>query len=378
MDIGEQEARRADNQIWNAAGAYGFATGSRGYEPNGEASLYFNTAIGLVRQLYDYKKLELLFTALERHSGGELQSELLWLGLERCAYLRCRDARPALTFLQRDYAQRQLQQDFSVNSEQDRLKIGWFRRALGLPSEESDREKQILDALEFDPDWDAEAIQTRMEQIVLKYFGRNLRNEIDHFNSNRVDLGFFARLMLRPGGLHRLGQAAPEGGVGLDIGCGSGALTIACAKRNPQGKMVGIDRWGKEYASFSLPLCEKNAAAESVKNASFRRGNAVKLDFPDESFDAVTSNYVYHNITGKDKQQLLLETLRVLKKGGTFAIHDLMSPRRYGDMQAFVQRLRDMGYERVELLDTTDGSFMTPKEARRLMLRGSTLLLGIK
>ena len=50
MDIGEQEARRADNQIWNAAGAYGFATGSRGYEPNGEASLYLNTAIGLERQ----------------------------------------------------------------------------------------------------------------------------------------------------------------------------------------------------------------------------------------------------------------------------------------------------------------------------------------
>ena len=158
----------------------------------------------------------------------------------------------------------------------------------------------------------------------------------------------------------------------------SGALTIACAKRNPQGKMIGIDRWGKEYASFSLPLCEKNAAAEGVKNASFRRGNAVKLDFPDESFNAVTSNYVYHNITGKDKQALLLETLRVLKKGGTFAIHDLMSPRRYGDMQEFVQKLRDMGYERVELIDTTDGSFMTPKEAGRLMLCGSTLLVGRK
>ena len=157
-----------------------------------------------------------------------------------------------------------------------------------------------------------------------------------------------------------------------------GALTIACAKRNPQGKMVGIDRWGKEYASFSLPLCEKNAAAAGVKNASFRRGNAVKLDFPDESFDAVTSNYVYHNITGADKQALLLETLRVLKKGGTYAIHDLMSPGRYDDMQAFVQKLRDMGYERVELIDTTDGSFMTPKEAKRLMLRGSTLLLGRK
>ncbi|MBD9220977.1 MAG: hypothetical protein EGQ46_02230 [Clostridiales bacterium] len=215
MDIGEQEARRADNQIWNAAGAYGFATGSRGYEPNGEASLYFNTAIGLVRRLYDYRKLEILLTALERRSSGEMQSELLWLGLERCAYLKYRDSRPALTFLRRDYAQRQLQQEASTNSEQDRLKIGWFRRALGLPSEETGREKQILDALEFDPDWDAEAIQSRMERILYKYFGRNLRSEMDHLGTSRVDLGFFAKLILRPGGLNRLGQAAPEGGVGL-------------------------------------------------------------------------------------------------------------------------------------------------------------------
>ena len=44
-----------------------------------------------------------------------------------------------------------------------------------------------------------------------------------------------------------------------------------------------------------------------------------KLDFPDESFDAVVSNYVYHNIMGSDKRALLLETLRVLKKGGVFA-----------------------------------------------------------
>ena len=55
-----------------------------------------------------------------------------------------------------------------------------------------------------------------------------------------------------------------------------------------------------------------------------------------------------------------------------------MSPGRYGDMQAFAQKLRDMGYERVELIDTTDGSFMTPKEAKRLMLRSSTLLVGRK
>ena len=170
----------------------------------------------------------------------------------------------------------------------------------------------------------------------------------------------------------------PEGGAGLDVGCGSGALTIACAKRNPQGRMIGVDRWGKEYASFSLPLCQDNAKAEGVTNAEFQRGDAAKLDFPDETFDAVTSNYVYHNISGADKQELLLETLRVLKKGGTFAIHDLMSPRRYGDMQAFVKKLKGMGYERVELIDTTDGKFMSKSEAKRLMLTGSALLVGKK
>ena len=164
----------------------------------------------------------------------------------------------------------------------------------------------------------------------------------------------------------------------MDVGCGSGALTIACAKRNPRAQMVGIDRWGKEYASFNLPLCERNAEAEGVRNVSFLRGNAVKLDFPDETFDAVTSNYVYHNIKGKDKQQLLSETLRVLKKGGTFAIHDIMSPREYGDMRAFVKKLKEIGYEKVELVDTTDGLFLTKKESRTYMLAHSKLLVGRK
>ena len=171
----------------------------------------------------------------------------------------------------------------------------------------------------------------------------------------------------------------PEGGVGLDVGCGSGALTIACAKRNPGARMIGIDRWGAEYASFSKEQCEYNARAEGVAgNTEFCSGNAVKLDFDDETFNAVTSNYVYHNISGTDKQALLLETLRVLKKGGTFAIHDIMSENRYGDMQAFVQKLRDMGYEKAELIDTTNGLFMTRTEATVMALRGSTILTGIK
>ena len=170
----------------------------------------------------------------------------------------------------------------------------------------------------------------------------------------------------------------PEGGKGLDVGCGSGALAIACAKRNPKADFVGVDRWGKEYASFNKPLCEHNARAEGAGNVRFDRGDATALDFPDESFDAVVSNYVYHNIPVKDRQAILLETLRVLKKGGVFALHDIFSQAKYGDMQAFVRKLKEMGYKKVELIDTTKGKFMTPWESKWMGLSGSGLLIGRK
>ncbi len=170
----------------------------------------------------------------------------------------------------------------------------------------------------------------------------------------------------------------PYEGKGLDVGCGSGALTIACAKRNPNVSFIGVDRWGKEYASFSRSLCENNAQAEGVKNVSFRQGDATKLPFEDETFDVVTSNYVYHNIPSSDRQAILLETLRTLKKGGTFAIHDIMSKGKYGDMKAFEKKLKDMGYEDVKLIDTTNGKFMTKWEATWMGLSGSTLLVGRK
>lgn len=170
----------------------------------------------------------------------------------------------------------------------------------------------------------------------------------------------------------------PNGGKCLDVGCGSGALSIAVAKKNPNAQITGIDRWGKEYASFSKNLCESNSVAEGVNNTSFQQGDACKLDFADETFDAVTSNYVYHNIPSKDRQAILLETLRTLKKGGTFAIHDIMSKSKYGDMESFVKKLKDMGYEEVKLVDTTNGMFMSKWESTWMGLSGSAILMGRK
>ncbi|MDU5184198.1 MAG: methyltransferase domain-containing protein [Peptoniphilus harei] len=171
----------------------------------------------------------------------------------------------------------------------------------------------------------------------------------------------------------------PDGGVGLDVGCGSGALTIACAKRNLKATMVGCDIWSGSYkVEFSKKICEDNAKAEGVSNVRFEEGNAVKLPFEDESFDVVTSNYVYHNIMGHNKQKLLLETLRVLKKGGVFAIHDLIKKSNYGDIEKFIEELKKEGYKDIKLIDTTRGIFIDPKEAKLLGLSGSKIFIGRK
>ena len=115
-----------------------------------------------------------------------------------------------------------------------------------------------------------------------------------------------------------------------------------------------------------------------AERTAFAQGDALKLEFPDGAFDAVTSNYVYHNIPSRDRQAILLETLRVLKKGGIFAIHDIFSKKKYGDMQSFVKKLNDLGYEHAELIPTDNGRFMSPWEAKWMALSGSALLVGKK
>lgn len=164
----------------------------------------------------------------------------------------------------------------------------------------------------------------------------------------------------------------------LDVGCGSGALSIRAALTWRAAQVVGIDYWGSAYG-YGQAMCEKNAESEgAAARCVFKHGDANKLDFPDESFDAVVSNYVYHNVMGADKQTLLLETLRVLKKGGVFALNDEMKPHMYGNMEAFAQELRDMGYADVRLIDTAQEAFGSRRRAAMMMLGDSRMLVGRK
>ncbi len=169
----------------------------------------------------------------------------------------------------------------------------------------------------------------------------------------------------------------------LDVGCGSGALSVKVALNNPNSKVEGIDIWPLSYKDFSKRLCYKNAESDGAKNARFTEGDAKSLKYKDESFDVVISNYVYHNImvypdSKKKRQEIILETLRVLKKGGTFAIHDIFSKGKYGNINDLVEQLKEMGYEEVELISTVNGEPMTKREAKKLLLSKSALLYGKK
>ena len=167
-------------------------------------------------------------------------------------------------------------------------------------------------------------------------------------------------------------------GTLLEVGCGSGPLAIRAALTWPNAAIIGMDYWGAVY-NYSQALCEKNAASEGVADrCSFQHGDARKLDFADESVDAVVSHYVFHNITGADKQALLLESLRVLKKGGVFALNDSMKPQMYGDMESFAQKLRDSGFEDVRLVNTAEEVFGSRRRAALLFLPHSTMLVGRK
>ena len=164
----------------------------------------------------------------------------------------------------------------------------------------------------------------------------------------------------------------------LEVGCGSGALAVRAALTWPEAKITGLDYWGAMY-NYSKALCEKNAASEGVgKQCGFVHGDANKLDFPDGSFDAVISNYVYHNIMGADKHALLLESLRVLKKGGVFVLHDNMKPQMYGDMNAFVEELRGMGFAEVQYVETAEKIFGSKQRAAMMMLGNSAMIVGRK
>lgn len=170
-------------------------------------------------------------------------------------------------------------------------------------------------------------------------------------------------------------------GTLIDIGCGSGALSIKCAKHFPKASIIGIDYWGKEW-NYSKNQCENNAKIEGVlEHITFQRGDAAKLDFPSEYFDAAVSNFVFHEVrTEADKRSVVKEALRVVKKGGAFAFHDLFEQKHlYGNIESFLEELKRDGISEIHYISHTESLHFIPTICKApWMLKNMGLIYGIK
>jgi len=162
----------------------------------------------------------------------------------------------------------------------------------------------------------------------------------------------------------------------LDIGCGNGAVAIDAARRYPEARVTGIDSWGGKW-EYSIESCRRNARLASVDGRTvFRKASAARLPFPDETFDAVVSNMVFHEVRdARGKITVIQEALRVLKKGGVFALQDVFLRKSlYGDPQALVATVRGWGISEARLIDTNQELLM-PRAMRLPFMVGSTGLL---
>jgi SAM-dependent methyltransferase len=102
----------------------------------------------------------------------------------------------------------------------------------------------------------------------------------------------------------------------LDLGCGTGTLTLRIKKAHRDAEVHGLD---------GDPRILKIAQAKVGRaelDITFRQGMASELPYPDKYFDCILSSLLLHHLTREDKISALREAFRVLRPGGQFHVAD--------------------------------------------------------
>ena len=110
----------------------------------------------------------------------------------------------------------------------------------------------------------------------------------------------------------------------LDVGCGTGTLTLKAYERvGETGRVSGIDPGSRQIA---------RARSKAVRRGfpiDFQIGVIERLTFPDQSFDVVLSTLMMHHLPDDLKRQGLAEIARVLKPGGRLLVVDFKHPEEH-------------------------------------------------
>lgn len=102
----------------------------------------------------------------------------------------------------------------------------------------------------------------------------------------------------------------PAGSLVLEAGCGVGAQTKIIASKNPDSNFISVD-----LSEDSIREAEGMISSLGITNVELQQADIYQLPFKDETFDCVIICFVLEHLL--NPIQALMETKRVLKKGGT-------------------------------------------------------------
>jgi ubiquinone/menaquinone biosynthesis C-methylase UbiE len=120
----------------------------------------------------------------------------------------------------------------------------------------------------------------------------------------------------RPRLVEQVAEGAPESV--LEVGCGTGALTLALARALPGARVTGLD--GDPEA---LGIARAKGGAGGVR---WMQGMAQELPIEDGELDRVVVSLVLHHLVPDSKRAALAEIRRVLRSGGRLHVADFGAP----------------------------------------------------
>lgn len=140
----------------------------------------------------------------------------------------------------------------------------------------------------------------------------------------RYDL--LASAMLLGRGRRLRSQIARELGMApghrvLDVGCGTGTLTLALASVvGPAGWAGGVDASPEMIAAATAKATGRHPAT------TFQVAAAQQLPFADDSVDAVVTSLMIHHLPSADRASAVVEMFRVLRPDGHLVIVEFQPP----------------------------------------------------
>lgn len=112
-------------------------------------------------------------------------------------------------------------------------------------------------------------------------------------------------------------MALSQGQRILDIGCGTGTLTLMMQQAEPSASITGLD--GDERV---LSIARHKAAQAGIHSIIWQPGLVYNLPYPDASFNLVVASMMLHHLTRQHRLETFKEVKRILKPDGSFWIAD--------------------------------------------------------